>query len=148
MRQEPTLTPPTIEREIDATLLRTLPFASPTYPLLEYPGAGSYGWVETGGGNQIDDQYRNPYFAYKAMRRLDNLLTTRSNVYAVWITVGYFEVSPAPSNDPQRSVKYPDGWVLGAGAGERIPATCSGIARFTCTTERYRSASSAARTTT
>ena len=35
------------------------------------------------------------------MTRLENLVTNRSNVYAIWITVGYFEVEPAPSwNDP------------------------------------------------
>ncbi|HEY4310755.1 MAG TPA: hypothetical protein VGN12_14995 [Pirellulales bacterium] len=118
MRRDPTSTAsPQPEREIDATLLRTMPNTSTpaNYPLFEYPGTGSYSWYETTA--PIDDQYRNPYFAYKAFRRLDNLLTTRSNVYSVWITVGYFEVTPAPSNDPQRSVKYPDGWVLGQEVG-------------------------------
>jgi hypothetical protein len=39
---------------------------------------------------------RNPYFRYQPMQRLANLTTTRSNVYAVWITVGFFETEPVP----------------------------------------------------
>jgi hypothetical protein len=119
--------PFTAEREIDSTMLRMMPYSSSAltsgYPLFEYPGGtgnSDYNFVETSNGSgpvHIDDETRNPYFAYKAFRRLDNLLTTRSNVYSVWITVGYFEVTPAPSNDPQRSVKYPDGWVLGQEVG-------------------------------
>jgi hypothetical protein len=42
------------------------------------------------------DTARNPYFAYEPMTRMANLVTTRSNVYAIWVTVGYFEVEPAP----------------------------------------------------
>ena len=36
---------------------------------------------------------------YQPMTRLGNLLTARSNVFAVWVTVGYFEVEPSPSWD-------------------------------------------------
>ena len=36
---------------------------------------------------------RNPYFRYQNMQRLSNLVTTRSNVYAIWVTMGLFEVS-------------------------------------------------------
>ena len=39
---------------------------------------------------------RNPYFAYQPMTRVISQLTTRSNVFAIWVTVGYFEVSPWP----------------------------------------------------
>ena len=35
---------------------------------------------------------RNSYFGYQGLERISNLVTTRSNVYAVWITLGYFEV--------------------------------------------------------
>ena len=38
---------------------------------------------------------RNPYFRYQLHQRLAGTATTRSNVYAVWVTVGYFEVLPA-----------------------------------------------------
>jgi hypothetical protein len=128
------------DREIDGTMLRgtmlpgdpspstqpdptgALTDGFPTqnaqnYPLFEYPGfpgqTGILQWWELSGTSPSVNPTQNPYFAYKAFTRLDNLLTTRSNVYAIWLTVGYFEVTPAPSNDPQRSVKYPDGWVLG-----------------------------------
>jgi hypothetical protein len=40
---------------------------------------------------------RNPYFHFAPMVRLNNLTTTRSNVFAVWLTVGFFEVKEAPT---------------------------------------------------
>lgn len=58
---------------------------------------------------------RNPFFRYQHLMRLGNLVTTRSNVYAVWITLGYFEVEPAPGGVP--STWYPDGWQLGPELG-------------------------------
>jgi hypothetical protein len=56
---------------------------------------------------------------YQPMSRLGNLVTNRSNVYAIWITVGYFEVEPAPnwndSDDDRREAirrrfGATDGW--------------------------------------
>jgi hypothetical protein len=35
---------------------------------------------------------RNPFFRYQLYNRLSNVATTRSNVYAIWVTLGYFEV--------------------------------------------------------
>jgi hypothetical protein len=61
-----------------------------------------------------NDGDRNPYFRYESLTKSGNILTTRSNVYAVWITVGYFEVSPEPTLP--RSL-YPDGYVLGPELG-------------------------------
>jgi len=41
------------------------------------------------------DARRNPGVAYNPMTRLANLTTSRSGVFGVWITVGFFEVTPA-----------------------------------------------------
>lgn len=61
---------------------------------------------------------RNPYFAYQGLSRLANMVTTHSNVFAVWITVGYFEVEPiattAPHYDP---LIHADGYQLGQEVG-------------------------------
>jgi hypothetical protein len=86
------------------------------------------------------DGERNPYFYYQPMTRMENLVTNRSNVFAIWITVGYFEVEPAPDwNDinvqrrfggdgnPNSQATaaaqarynrvYPDGYMLGKEVG-------------------------------
>jgi hypothetical protein len=59
-----------------------------------------------------NESNRNPYFHYQSLMRLSNLLTTRSNVYAVWVTVGYFEVSPVAVD-----AAHPDGFTLGQEIG-------------------------------
>lgn len=41
------------------------------------------------------DTERNATLRYLPIQRMSSLTTTRSNVYAVWITVGFFEVKPA-----------------------------------------------------
>jgi hypothetical protein len=49
---------------------------------------------------------------YQPMSRLGNLVTNRSGVFAVWITVGYFEVEKAPSWNETRDLNgngTPDG---------------------------------------
>jgi hypothetical protein len=38
---------------------------------------------------------RSAYFRYDCRQRLGNLVTGRSSVFAIWITVGYFEVDAA-----------------------------------------------------
>ncbi|MBT5599322.1 MAG: hypothetical protein HOJ62_11940 [Planctomycetaceae bacterium] len=47
----------------------------------------------TGYTNPNENASRNPTFEYQSLQRLGNLTTGRSNVYSVWITVGYFEVA-------------------------------------------------------
>jgi hypothetical protein len=79
------------------------------------------------------DAERNPNFFFQPLTRLGNLTTTRSGVFAVWITVAYFEVEPAPSWDdpntgPAIQAKfgsdrtlydqvYPEGYQLGQEVG-------------------------------
>ncbi len=81
--------------------------------------------------NPSIDGNRNPAMMYQPMTRLENLVTNRSNVFAIWITVGYFEVEPAPNwetneggvrdrfnNDLNLYNRvYPDGYMLGKEVG-------------------------------
>jgi hypothetical protein len=84
--------------DIETTILRsgavpTQP-TSPDYPAAPPPG---YGPLLEGGyvaANPVATDPRNSMFRYNVLNRLGNLVTTRSNVYAIWITVGYFEVEP------------------------------------------------------
>jgi len=66
-----------------------------------------------------NDPARNPWFYFQGLQRLGNLVTTRSNVYAVWITVGYFEVEPNPFTNPPGGADeaHPDGFALGRELG-------------------------------
>ncbi|MDX1965392.1 MAG: hypothetical protein SFX18_19760 [Pirellulales bacterium] len=69
------------------------------------------------------DEYRNPTQHYplatQNMERISNLVTTRSNVYAIWVTVGYFEVTPNgnTTGDPQAPA-FLIGQELGSDTGE------------------------------
>jgi hypothetical protein len=46
--------------------------------------------------NDYRNSERNGFFRFQPLVRLDNLVTSRSNVYAVWVTIGFFEVEEAP----------------------------------------------------
>jgi hypothetical protein len=52
-------------------------------------------FTATTNNNNDCDAFRNAFFHYAPMTRLENLVTTQSNVYAVWITIGFFEVKEA-----------------------------------------------------
>lgn len=52
------------------------------------------------------DATRNSAMHYMPLTRLDNLTTTRSGVFAIWVTVGYFEVTPAPEFADQIAQKF------------------------------------------
>ncbi len=97
-----------------ATLLRSLPNDQGNSPLLPAEGAT----------NAYNNANVNPYFRYQPMMRLANLTTTHSNVFAVWITVGYFEVHPWNRNNPANfnlpplpDPAHPDGYQLGMELG-------------------------------
>ena len=92
---------------VDATLLRRRPDNDEKL-LFDFDLAGP-----------ANNGRRNPYFRYHKLQRLSNLLTSHSNVYAVWITVGYFEVYPWPNpvGPPIPDVGHPDGYQLGLEMG-------------------------------
>jgi len=77
-----------VRSDIDCTLLR-----SNVIPPSGTAASGQPNFATTSGGTHIDPN-RNPYFRYQSIQRLSNLVTSRSNVYAVWITIGLFEVDP------------------------------------------------------
>jgi hypothetical protein len=103
--------PGTIDHPVDATLYRdgdSVGYAVDGWPLL----AGQPPTTVT--LKPYNNPLRNPYFYTESVGRLTNKLTTRSNVYAVWVTVGYFEVTPDATGN--RTV-YPDGYILGQELG-------------------------------
>jgi hypothetical protein len=95
---------------IDSTLLRRLPnMTGHVNPLLafitEQSTPPAYDAPTTEG--EFNDANRNPYFKYQSYQKLGNILTTQSNVYAVWVTVGFFEVERVAT-----STVHPDGYRL------------------------------------
>jgi hypothetical protein len=69
----------------------------------------------------FEDTARNAYFRYQLLQRLAGSTTTQSNVYAVWITVGYFEVTEAINvaglQPAQFQGMFPEGYQLGPELG-------------------------------
>jgi hypothetical protein len=67
--------------------------------------------------DSFEDPNRNPFFRYYPLQKIGASVTTRSNVYAVWITTGYFQVQKIPlaqlTNSPvQLQYSNPDGYQL------------------------------------
>ncbi|MBN2023001.1 MAG: hypothetical protein JW809_09415 [Pirellulales bacterium] len=108
-----------VDSEVNATLLRQHP-TSAGDPLFRFASAASY-----------NKSVPNPYFRHQWLQRLGGTTTTRSNVYAVWITVGFFEVEPhrwtaSPVNPSVNAegltpvefpLVYPEGYRLGREMG-------------------------------
>jgi len=104
-------------REVECTLLRSeagTVNGTANTPLFAFDTQNAQGMIAS-----YNDPQRNPWFYFQALQRLANLVTTRSNVYAVWITVGYFEVEPNPLSSPPGGIDeaHPDGYALGQELG-------------------------------
>ena len=89
---------------IQATMLRSLP-GTTNQPLFKYQNIV---------GHEYHNSDRNPVFRYHGLQRLSNLTTSKSNVFATWITMGYFEVVPSKYG---ATSAHPDGYVLGSEVG-------------------------------
>lgn len=97
-----------VDREVNATLLR------------ENGGNPLFAGTST---TDYDNTDRNPYFRYNPLAKLGNIAGTRSNVYAVWVTIGYFEAEPAVqipglvTSAAELARIYPDGVRIGQEVG-------------------------------
>jgi hypothetical protein len=109
--------PDIVEEGVNATLLRANYQNPPTtleqrQPLFANTTAGEF-----------NNSNKNSFFRYESLQRLSNLTTTRSNVYALWVTVGYFEVEKFDRYDPLLPGQefhehvYQDGYTIGQELG-------------------------------
>ncbi len=130
-----------------ATLLRPDPSVAPPQPLFQInrDNAQFAQWFDVNNNTATSPNYlpgrlnmpgtiglpanahdinRNPYFRYQALQKIGNSVTTNSNCFAIWITIGYFEVEEnfvTPAGSQTGSVIYdaahPDGFRLGQEIG-------------------------------
>lgn len=109
--------------EVDATVLRSKKLLRNSSATTPNAGSGNaddplFGFVTPDPANpaslttRFTDAKISAANRFQGIRRLDNLTTTQSNVYGVWITLGYFEVEPTTI-----SPVHPDGWQLGQELG-------------------------------
>jgi hypothetical protein len=107
----------TVGAEVNSTLFRSVPRDDPNEPnypnLLNNPNHPQAPLLALMSGSALNNTNRNPYFRFQEMQRLANSVSTHSNVYAVWITVGYFQVDPWGVVD----AGHPDGYQLGPELG-------------------------------
>ena len=55
-------------------------------------GTGSASSTFTPGATSVIDTKQHPYFRTEMLQKAMNLTTVRTHQYAVWITIGFFEV--------------------------------------------------------
>ncbi|MGE0535092.1 MAG: hypothetical protein AB7O68_08965 [Pirellulales bacterium] len=103
---------PLPRNEIDATLLRVDPLTGMTPLLANAVQLNSSGTPTPVTGPAYADPVGNPATFYKPLHKIGGLVTNRSNVYAVWVTLGYFECDQVPIDEG-----HPDGYRLGREAG-------------------------------
>jgi hypothetical protein len=92
---------------IEATFLRSDPDVGPNrVPLFDQQATAAP--KDTNHNTQ-----RNSYFRYQVMQKLGNTFSTTSNCFAVWMTIGYFEVE----DNTRVDAAHPDGLRLGQEIG-------------------------------
>lgn len=77
----------------EAVVLRRNPIETTLFRSANPAGEPNRPWIYD--GNNAQDPARYSYTAFQPLMRLNNLTTTHSNVFAVRMTMGYFEVDRA-----------------------------------------------------
>ena len=107
-----------MQRGVDVTLLRSNPKGAGANPQGTMP---LFANDPTAAPQDYNNSPRNAYFAYQNLERISNQVTTRSNVFGVWLTIGYFEATPWTGNPPGSGggvdAGHPDGYQLGPELG-------------------------------
>jgi hypothetical protein len=75
----PTTTPPYIAADL-------------TTPVAPGGATTSIAWLGAGNGAGGNDERQHPYYRSEWLQKMMNLTTVRTHQYAVWVTVGFFEV--------------------------------------------------------
>lgn len=112
----------------DSSLIPGNPDPKPADTTLLRTGTGSDPFVEPNAGYAGNEDGTNPYMELENVMRLSDVTTTRSNVFAIWMTIGFFEATKysstnLPSGIPSGPTAanfdaiYPDGYVLGKEKG-------------------------------
>ena len=71
----------------------------------------------------LQNDKTNAYFRYRDLMKLGNSVTYQSNVFSIWITIGYFEVEPNEGPNGQQYFvdrAHPDGYRLGIEKGSDL----------------------------
>jgi hypothetical protein len=74
-------------QDIECTLLR-----SDTIDANDPANTARPLFADTNNNQKYNDYQQHPYFYTENLHRMSNLVGIRSNVFAIWITVGYFEI--------------------------------------------------------
>jgi hypothetical protein len=84
-----------IPPSIHWTLLRAVDVPDPRLPLFQDPRRIAPPGLE----GRVESMYSYPAFLWQPLFKLGNVVTVRSCVFAVWLTVGFFEVEAEPVPD-------------------------------------------------
>jgi len=100
---------------VQSTLLRSTTMDTATTPSQPLLGHTTPNYPE-------DKPNENAYHRFQRLQKIGNLFSNHSNAYAIWMTVGYFEVEDAPLNtavtpNTRVDVGNPDGLALGMELG-------------------------------
>ena len=108
---------------VDGTMLRGSADVANKQPIL-----GRYALAPPNSTTQataytLQNRRTNPYFRFKDLMKLGNSVTSQSNVYAVWITIGYFEIEPNVNDAGEVfaiDAAHPDGYRFGIELGSDV----------------------------